>query len=478
MPAIKKTGSYPAKDNLIIINEAFENKPSYGLSEKELNFISSQIKKEDKKLILLNRAGQLIALVLTEKNKPLQVQLELMRRAGSCIAGHLNEMRVAAITITCADTFAKHALATAEGLALATYQFIRHKTGKKEKETNTLSSVNICVPAISETEVRELNILVKAVYHARNLVNEPVNVLNAPALAKVCQQLGKEGGIKTEVFGKTKIEQLKMGGLLAVNKGSVDPPVFILMEYKPRQAKNKQPYLLVGKGVVYDTGGLSLKPTPNSMDMMKSDMAGAAAVAATMYAVALAKLPVHLIALIPATDNRPGGNAYAPGDIITMHDGSTVEMLNADAEGRMILADALSYGKRYKPCLAIELSTLTGSAAMAVGQHAIVSMGNASEEIHRKLKASGDNTYERLAEFPFWEEYDEMLKSDIADIKSIGGNAAGAITAGRFLSRFTDYPYLHLDIAGPAFIAAREHYKPKGATGCGVRLLFDFFKHC
>jgi leucyl aminopeptidase len=235
--------------------------------------------------------------------------------------------------------------------------------------------------------------------------------------------------------------------------------------------------VLIGKGVVYDTGGLSLKPTPNSMDYMKSDMAGSAAVACTLYAVAKAKLPVHVIALVPATDNRPGENAYTPGDVITMMSGHTVEVLNTDAEGRMILADALHYAKRYSPELVMDFATLTGAAAMAVGSYGIVCMGNAKESTKEKLKRSGENAYERLAEFPFWDEYDELLKSDIADMKNIGGSIGGAITAGKFLQRYTDYQWMHFDIAGPSFLHTANTYRGKNGTGVGVRFLFDYLRN-
>jgi len=196
-----------------------------------------------------------------------------------------------------------------------------------------------------------------------------------------------------------------------------------------------------------------------------------------LYAIAKAKLNVHVIGLVPATDNRPGFNAFAPGDIITMMDGSTVEMLNSDAEGRMILADALHYAKRYKPELTIDMATLTGAAMAAIGTAAVVGMGTATDKQKAKLHESGFNVYERIAEMPFWDDYSDLLKSDIADQKNIGGPLAGAITAGKFLQKFTDYPYYHLDIAGPAFITARDGYRPKGGTGVGVRLLFDFLKH-
>jgi leucyl aminopeptidase len=249
------------------------------------------------------------------------------------------------------------------------------------------------------------------------------------------------------------------------------------MEWKPKSAKNKKPIILVGKGVVYDTGGLSLKPTANSMDIMKCDMGGAAAVSCAIYAIAKAKIPIHIVGLVPATDNRPGGNAYAPGDVVTMFDGTTVEVLNTDAEGRMILADALAYAKKYKPELVIDAATLTGSAMRAIGSYGSVVMGTASETAFNKLEESGENTYERTVRFPFWDEYGEEIKSPIADIKNLGGASAGAITAGKFLEHFTDYPWIHVDIAGPAWADSDSGYLSKGGTGTGVRLFFDFVKN-
>ncbi len=241
--------------------------------------------------------------------------------------------------------------------------------------------------------------------------------------------------------------------------------------------KNKKPLILVGKGIVYDTGGLSLKPTANSMDLMKTDMGGAGVVIGAMNAIASNKLDVHVVALVPATDNRPSGNAYAPGDVITMHDGTTVEVLNTDAEGRLVLADALSYAKKYNPDLVIDLATLTGAAAYSIGHYGIVSMHKNSEKDHSELKESGEDTHERLAEFPFWSDYDELIESEVADIKNLGGPAGGAITAGKFLSHFVDYPWIHLDIAGPTFIKSKYGYRGKGATGMGVRLLYNFVKN-
>jgi leucyl aminopeptidase len=212
------------------------------------------------------------------------------------------------------------------------------------------------------------------------------------------------------------------------------------------------------------------------MDYMKSDMAGAAAVGSAIYAIAKSKLPVHVIALVPSTDNRVAEDAYVPGDVITMMNGNTVEVLNTDAEGRLILADALTYAKRYNPELVLDFATLTGAAAAAVGPYGIVCMGTANDDQKSKLNDSANRVYERLAEFPFWDEYDDLIKSDIADMKNIGGPIGGAITAGKFLQRFIDYPWMHFDIAGPSYLHASSSYRGRGGTGVGVRFLFDFVK--
>ena len=279
------------------------------------------------------------------------------------------------------------------------------------------------------------------------------------------------------MLNKKKIISLKMGGLLAVNKGSIDEPTFTIMEWKPKNAKNQHPIILIGKGIVFDTGGLSLKPTANSMEFMKTDMGGAGTVIGAMQAIASNKLPLYVIALVPATDNRPSGNAYAPGDVITMHDGTTVEVLNTDAEGRLILADALSFAKKYNPELVIDLATLTGAAVAAIGHYGIVSMHSGADKDHANLKDIGNYTHERLAEMPFWSDYDELIKSDVADIKNLGGPHAGAITAGKFLAHFIDYPWIHLDIAGSSYTKKRYGYRGKGATGTGVRLIYQFIKN-
>lgn len=360
-----------------------------------------------------------------------------------------------------------------EGFLSASYKYSEYL---KLKNPATVELKNVIADGLSETNTLYLNKWHDALTFTRDLVNRPNINQSAVDLATSVSAKAEETGIKTEVLNKARIESLKMGGLLAVNKGSIDPPSFTILEYKPEGAINTKPYVLVGKGIVYDTGGLSLKPTPGSMDAMKCDMAGAAAVAGAMITIAALKLPVHIIGLIPSTDNRPGGNAYAPGDVITMMDGTTVEVMNTDAEGRLILADALHYAKRYNPELVIDLATLTGAAARAVGKYAIAAMNVKAENRMVEILQSGLESGDRMVEFPMWEEYAEEIKSPIADLKNIGGAEAGMITAGKFLEHFTDYPYIHLDIAGPAFLTTAYKYHPSGGTGAGVSALVHFFK--
>lgn len=396
--------------------------------------------------------------------------LEKMRLFGFNIRQKLDK-KANAITIA---GNGETALALAEGLALSNYQFLKYYKDADEREY-ALEHIYL-FGDISESRISRMNNTIKAVFWARDMVNEPVNYLDAIQLGKEIIEIGNEAGFTVEVFDKSTIEALKMGGLLAVNKGSLTPPTFTIMEYKPENPTNQKPIVLVGKGVVYDTGGLSLKPTQGSMDVMKSDMGGAAMMAGTIYAAALNKLNVHIIGLIPATDNRPGQEAYTPGDVIRMYDGTTVEVLNTDAEGRMILADAIAYADKFQPELIINAATLTGAALVAAGTRAACLMSNADEKINQKLLAAGEKVYERMVQLPLWEDYKEQLKSSVADLKNIGGRYAGTITAGKFLEHFAKQPFVHIDIAGPAFTESPENYKGLGGTGTGIRALIEFFE--
>ncbi|NOX87358.1 MAG: leucyl aminopeptidase [Chlorobi bacterium] len=435
------------------------------------------VKKEHRakrNVIGINRYKNRLYVVFNVLNGVRSKRLETSRKNGADVEAMLNKAKIERVVVYPVNSTIEESLAFAEGLLLSNYQFLKYKKDAAKK-ANSLKELDIYSDEITEGHINELSLIVDSVYKVRDMVNEPVMELNATKFAEEIKKMGVESGAKVEVFNKKKIESLKMGGLLAVNQGSIDPPTFTIMEWKPGKALNKKPVILVGKGVVYDTGGLSLKPT-NYMDTMKCDMAGGAAVAGAIYAIARAKLPVYVIGLIPATDNRPDGNAYTPGDVITMYDGTTVEVLNTDAEGRMILADALSYAKKYKPELVIDIATLTGAAMRAIGRQAMVGMKTKAEADFEMLKKSGDYVHERVVEFPLWDEYKEDLKSEIADMKNIGGTDAGAITAAKFLEHFTDYPYIHLDIAGPSWFSKKESYNTAGGSGVGVRLFYDFIK--
>ncbi|MCB0402333.1 MAG: leucyl aminopeptidase [Flavobacteriales bacterium] len=465
---IKKASKIGAKDNLVYLIRSEKDLHAKDFSKEELLYIKQQLKDEQKQIIL-NRFGKYAFITVVEKETDYKA-IEKGRIAGSTVMAEANKLKLDNLVVTGVTDIM---LAVAEGMALTNYQFLKYFSDKKE---NTCKSVKLH-GNVSAKGLEELNGIIQAVYASRDLVNEPLSYLTAVQLSKEVKRLGKEAGFKVEVMGKTKIEALKMGGLLAVNKGSIDPPTFSVLEWKPAKAKNKKPIILVGKGVVYDTGGVSLKPTTNSMDFMKCDMGGAAAVIGAIYAVAKNKLPYHVIGLVPATDNRPGVNAYVPGDVLTMHNKKTVEVLNTDAEGRLLLADALSYAQKYKPEIVLDAATLTGAAAMAIGHYGVVAMGNADEKHMNNLKTSGNNVYERIVEFPFWDEYNEQLKSQIADMTNLGSGQGGSITAGKFLENFTDYPYIHLDIAGPAYLKKSINYLTYGGTGVGVRLFYDFIKN-
>jgi leucyl aminopeptidase len=267
---------------------------------------------------------------------------------------------------------------------------------------------------------------------------------------------------------------LGMNALLSVASGSCQPPKFIILEYRGGR-KGRAPVALVGKGLTFDSGGISIKPS-EKMDEMKSDMAGGAAVIGAIMAAHDLHLPVNVVGLIPATENLPGGKAYKPGDIIKSLSGLTIEVLNTDAEGRLILADALTYAGKFHPAAIIDIATLTGACIIALGDNVIALLGT-DEKLKASLKAAAETTGERVWELPFWEEYHELIKSEVADYKNAGGRAGGTITAAAFLSKFVGpWPWVHLDIAGPAWLAKDKAYIPKGASGVGVRLFVRYLR--
>ncbi len=468
-----KTGATAADAHVVLFDA---NKVPSKISNRA--FVSEKVRNGESGF-QYNDGKQTVYYVGIKPNKVRSSYTEQCRISASGVCDLLNASKAKKASL---QSFLdkERTLGFVEGVALTNYQFLKYFSDAKKRK-NTLSELIVNQKDVSTEDLDLLLAGVEGTYTARDLVNEPLSFLTAVQFSKEMKKLGKDAGFTVETFNKKKIESLKMGGLLAVNQGSIDPPTFNILEYKPAKSVNKKPYALVGKGVVYDTGGLSLKPTPNSMDFMKCDMGGAAALVGAMVAIAQAKLPIHVVGFISATDNRPSGNAYAPGDVIHMFNGSSVEVLNTDAEGRLVMADALAYAQKYKPEFTIDLATLTGAAARAIGGQGVVTMGTADQKLHDKLKASGDRTYERVAQFPFWEEYGDQLKSDIADLKNLGGPDAGMITAGKFLEHFTKkdgehaYPWIHIDIAGPSYAFKRTNYRGVQGTGVGVRLLYDFF---
>jgi leucyl aminopeptidase len=428
---------------------------------------------DEQKLVSVNHFSHQHYFVVLEKKASPDLQLEALRKAGHQLHAALKKEKTAAIFIQNLSEISEAALALAEGLFLSAYQFEGYKTDEKSRQAAPLAIITLVGSAATETQATALQHVLEGVAFARDLVNAPLNKLNAQQLADRLAEAGDEAGYTTDILDMARIESLRMGGLLAVNLGSPEPPTFSILEWKPEGAQNEHPYVLVGKGVVFDTGGLSLKPTPNSMDMMKCDMAGGAAVGGVLYALAKNNVPLHVIGLVPATDNRPGGLAYVPGDVLTMHSGLTVEVKNTDAEGRLLLADALSFAKKYHPELVIDLATLTGAAVRAIGTEGAAVMGTAAPETTAQLLAAAHRVHERLVEFPLWDDYADHMKSDIADLSNLGKGDAGHISAAKFLERFIEgTPWLHLDIAGPAFLTAPDSYRGKGGTG--VRLLYEF----
>jgi len=369
--------------------------------------------------------------------------------------------------------------AIVEGVLLGLYQFTPFKTVDRDKikdvEEFTIVEEKEKILTAIRSAAGTARTIADAVCYARDLVSTPGNELTPTDLSNKAREIAmKRRRIKVKVLDVGDMKELGMNALLGVSRGSHEPAKFIILEYSGG-SKTDPPLALVGKGLTFDSGGISIKPS-EKMDEMKSDMAGGAAVMGTIRAAADLGLPVNLVGLIPATENLPGGGAYKPGDILKSLSGKTIEVINTDAEGRIILADALTYAGRFKPAAIIDLATLTGACIVALGEHVIGMMGN-DDKMKERIRQAGEKTGERVWELPLWEEYQELIKSDVADYKNAGGRPAGTITAAVFLSKFVDkYPWVHLDIAGPAWQSKESPYIPKGASGVGVRLLIELLR--
>jgi leucyl aminopeptidase len=426
--------------------------------------------------------------VLVGLGKPKELSLEKLRQAMGTAAKAIRDVGAASFavavedpaplltTLPAANRVREVSQALVESAILGLYQFTVYHTERKD-ETKSVRRMTVLVsdpPALAQAQqgARQGEVVGEAATYVRDLCNHPANVVTPTYIANEAKKVARERGVRCTVLDRSQMEKLGMGAILGVARGSHEPPKFIVLEYRggPR---SERPVALVGKTITFDSGGISLKPADN-MEQMKADMTGGAAVLAAIRAAAGLRLPLNVVAVIPATENMPGGRAIKPGDVLHSLSGKTIEVINTDAEGRLILADGLTYAQRFKPAALVDIATLTGACVVALGNHAIGVLGN-NDKLIGDLKSAGEQCGERAWQLPLWEEYYEQIKSDVADLKNTGGRAGGTITAAAFLSKFAgDAVWAHLDIASTDWSERERAYIPKGATGVGARLLIQF----
>jgi len=422
-------------------------------------------------------------LLLVGLGKIANTTADTIRRASATAVQEARKLQIPAVTIGVNGeiplTLEVTGQSLAEGLEMGAYRYWPYRTNLTTDETFEVKRATVFTSSSKETKLRAGvgigQIIGHGVTLARDLVNTPGYAKTPAQLGDEALAIGKRVGLDVTVLDLPQLTKQGFGGILAVGKGSANEPRFIVMEYG-KAHKDAPTICLVGKGLTFDSGGLSLKP-PDAMETMKSDMAGSAAVFGAMQVVAELKLPLHVVGLISSAENMPSADSYRPGDIVTTLSGKTVEVLNTDAEGRIILSDALHYAQRYNPAAIIELSTLTGAIIIALGSHA-TGMTATDQDLANKIIQAGEVSAERVWQLPLWDEYRAMVKSRVADLKNIAGRAAGSITAGAFLAAFVgDYPFVHLDIAGTAWVDnAAKPYDTHGGTGVGVRLLTEYLR--
>jgi len=421
-------------------------------------------------------------LVLVGLGKKNEVTIETIRQAMGSAAKRVRQAKVGSFTVVLPTvmpggmSLVEVAQAMVEGAILGSYQFTVYRS--EAASEHDVAGMRILIPQKGQlrqvTEgIRRGVATAEATVFVRDLCNHPSNVLTPTRVANEAKTIAKAEGITIKILEQKEMARLGMGALLGVARGSQEPPKFIILEYNGAKKKDERPVVLVGKTITFDTGGISLKPAEN-MEHMKADMTGGAEVLASIRAAARLKLPLRLISILPVAENMPGGRAMKPGDIVKTLSGKTVEVQNTDAEGRLILADGLAYAMRYKPAALIDIATLTGACVVALGQFAIGMFGN-DVPLKEQVRKSGQKAGERVWEMPLWEEYFEQLKSDVADMRNIGGRGGGMITAALFLSKFVgDCPWVHLDIASTDWSERERAYIPKGPTAIGTRLLVQY----
>ena len=419
-------------------------------------------------------------LLLIGLGKAGALSAETVRQAAARAAQKAQDLKATAFAVALpADLGLPPAVAGqafAEGAELGLYSYLRYKTDPRESADVTSATLYVGAAADQAQAGADVGrAIAGGVALARDLANGPGNHITPTALGEAAIALGERYGFAVTVLDKAQLTAQGFHGILAVGQGSAQEPRFMVIEHGSA-VEGAPTICLVGKGITFDTGGISIKPA-DSMDNMKMDMGGAAAVFGAMQAVGELKLPLHVVGIVCSAENMPSSTAYKPGDIVGTLSGKTIEVLNTDAEGRIVLADGLFYAQRYRPTAIIDLATLTGAIMVALGPHAIGMMGT-SQELSDRLSRAGEAAAERVWQLPLWDEYRDMIKSDIADLKNTGGRYGGAITAGGFLAAFVgDYPWVHLDIAGTAWVErATRPYYTKGATGIGVRLLVQLLR--
>jgi leucyl aminopeptidase len=434
--------------------------------------------KKDETLLVYG-GGKAQRILLVGVGKPAEITRSAVRRAVAIAARRARGLGVAALALAVAKEArgslgaAELAQVAIEGVAQGSWQFTELKKQPEDPKPD-LESVDLLFDGADKDEAeagRRIGDAIAAGYvYTRNLQMQPGNVATPSYLGELARRLGTSYGFNVTVLDKEQIKKEGMGALLAVAQGSAEEPRFIVLEY---QGGSGAPIVLVGKGVTFDSGGISIKPAAN-MEDMKFDKSGATAVLGTFEVIGRLKPKINVVGLIPATENLPSGTAVKPGDVVKSHYGKTIEIINTDAEGRLILCDALSYARRFKPAAAIDAATLTGAVVIALGHHAIGMLGN-DEALLAEVRDAGERAGERCWPLPLWDEYRDLLKSDVADVKNSGGRAAGTIAGAWFLREFVDgFPWVHLDIAGTAYLEGEGASHAKGPTAIGVRLFTEF----
>ncbi len=447
-------------------------------------YSDGEFKGELGELLTLHPMGKLAAkrVVIAGLGPQEKMHSRVIRRASATAARHLQQTGARQIVLALHSEelgidLEEAIRAEVEGALLGLYTFKKYKQSGANRNGQGISKISLVASNAKDVILNQAMkhgiALAEATNFARDLVNEPPNVLTPSELANRASLMAKQFGLEYEILDRPEMEELGMGGLLGVAQGSAEPPKFIILRYRGASQSGGKGIALVGKGITFDTGGISLKQA-EGMHEMKADMAGAAAVIGAMYAIAALKPAINVTVLVPATENMPGGTAYRPGDILRIMNGKTIEIVNTDAEGRLALADALSYAVKEGLSPIIDVATLTGAIIIALGS-VMSGMFCNDQALSNQIIAAGEVAGEKFWPMPLDEEYEEDIQSDIADILQTGGRAASSAKAAKILEHFVgDAQWAHLDIAGTDFINTNKPYQEKGATGVAVRTLAEF----